>query len=98
MGERVQTKHTKEFKIEAVMLAEELGNVAEAARRLGVCDKNLYTWKKLFAKDGAAAFPGKGRLTPDDDRLRKLERENRELKMENEILKKASTYFAKQMK
>ena len=98
MGERVQVKHTKEFKIEAVRLAQELGNVAEAARKLGISDKNIYTWKKLFAKDGENAFPGKGRLTPDDERLRKLERENRELKMENEILKKASTYFAKQMK
>ena len=98
MTNKVQTKHTKEFKIEAVRLAQELGNIAEAARRLGISDKNVYTWKKLFEKDGVNAFPGKGRLTPDDERLRRLERENRELKMENEILKKASRYFATQMK
>jgi len=90
-------RHTKEFKIEAVKLAIELENVAEAARRLGISDKNLYTWKNRFSAHGHEAFPGKGKLAPEDDRIRRMERELRELKMENEILKKASTYFAKQM-
>jgi transposase len=43
-------------------------------------------------------FPGSGKLSPEDDRLRKLERENRDLREEVEILKKAAVYFAKNQK
>jgi len=43
-------------------------------------------------------FPGSGHLTPEDERIRKIEKENRELREENEILKKAAAYFAKNQK
>lgn len=85
---------TKEFKFEAVKLANELGNVSEAARQLGVSAKTLYNWRDSQKKHGKNAFPGKGRMTPDDDNLRRLERENRELRIENDILKKATRYLA----
>jgi len=43
-------------------------------------------------------FPGSGKLRPDDEHLKKLERQVRELREENEILKKAAAYFAKNQK
>jgi transposase len=43
-------------------------------------------------------FPGSGKLSPDDEQIRKLEQQVRELREENEILKKAAAYFAKNQK
>ncbi len=57
--------YTKEFRINAVKLAKELGNVSEAARGLRISNKNLYSWKRKFEKDGLYAFSSKGKLTPE---------------------------------
>jgi transposase len=55
-------------------------------------------WVKKYKKSPNAPFPGSGKLSPEDEKLRKLEKENRELKDENEILKKAAAYFARNLK
>jgi transposase len=89
--------HTKEFKLDALKLAK-LKGVAQAARELGIKDSLIYNWRKQFAKDGEDSFPGKGNLKPTDERLRELERENKRLAEENDILKKAAIYFANQKK
>ena len=91
------THYTKEFRVNAVKLANDLGSVAEAARSLGISDKNLYNWKRKIVKDGKDAFPGKGKLTPEQEKIRSLERELKQAKLELEFLKKASTYFAQKM-
>lgn len=98
MGVKKQNEFTKEYKIDAVKLALELGSVAEAAQKLGLSPKNIYNWKYCFAKDGKEAFPGKGKLTTDDAKMRGLETEVRKLKQELEFLKKAASYFAAQQK
>jgi len=41
-------------------------------------------------------FPGKGRLSPEDEELRQLRRENNRLRMERDILKKAVAIFSKE--
>jgi Transposase and inactivated derivatives len=61
---------------------------AAVARKLNVTNKTLYRWISEYRQDGGEAFPGKGRLKPEDAELRKLKRENEELREENEILKK----------
>ena len=89
-------QYTKEFKLEAVQLSNQPGmSVAQVARDLGISDKNLYNWRKRYSKDGTDSFPGKGRLTPQDEELRRLKRENATLRMERDILKKATAFFAK---
>ena len=84
------------FKQEAIRLVEEQGEkAATVARKLGVTNKTMYRWIEEYRQDGEQAFPGKGHLKHDDAELRRLKRENEELREENEILKKAAAIFAK---
>lgn len=76
-----QKTYTKEFKIEAVRLAETSGKpITELARELGVSDSTIHNWRKDFAQHGKDAFPESGHQTP-------IEEENRRLKRELEIVK-----------
>lgn len=92
-------KFDKEFKQEAVKMVLEGGmSKAEVGRRLGVDSNLIGNWVRAFEADGAVAFPGKGKLKPDDEERRRLEKENRDLKEENAFLKKTAFYFASQKK
>ena len=61
----------------------------EVAKELEIRPDILRKWKKKFESDGQSAFPGSGRLKPEDEELRRLRRENERLRMERDILKKA---------
>ena len=65
------------------------------SRDLGVNENSLHKWKKDYLSDQQNAFPGKGKLKPEQEELRKKDREIARLKMERDILKKAISYFAK---
>jgi transposase len=89
--------YTAEFKREAVkLLTEQNMGITDAARQLGVHVTLLRYWKKQLAAEGDQAFPGKGRLKPAEEELQRLREENRQLRMTNEILKKATAFFAKE--
>ena len=92
------SKYTKEFKVETIKLAQKSGAIPKTAKELGVSYKTLYGWIAQYEQDEITAFPGKGKLKPDDEELRKLRLENQRLKETNEILKKAAGYFATLMK
>lgn len=90
-------KYTPEFKMDAVRLVTEQGyKTSEAARNLGIHPGVLNRWKKELSSDGKQAFPGQGRLTPEKEELQKLRKENQRLRMERDILKKATAFFAKE--
>jgi transposase len=92
-------KYSKQFKIDAVKLVTEQGyKISEAARNLGIHSGLLGRWKKQFETDIADAFPGKGRMTPEKEELYQLRKDNKRLRMEREILKKATAFFAKESK
>jgi len=93
-------KHfSKQFKIDAVKLITEQGyKVSEAARNLGIHHSSLRRWKKQFETDGNQAFPGKGHMTPEKEELYRLHKENKRLRMEREILKKATAFFVNESK
>lgn len=82
---------TDEFKREAVRLAKERGNVCGTARHLGISETSLANWVKQLEQTPENAFPGNG--NPRDKETAQLLRENRRLKEENEILKKAVGIF-----
>ena len=92
---RTRRSYTREFKIEAVRLLETSGKlVYEIEDELGIGHGCLTRWKQKLAEEGDCAFPGHGRSTPDQERIRQLERENAILRQERDILKKAVAIFS----
>lgn len=88
--------HSREFKEDAVRLVIDKGvAVSQVAIELGVHENTIYKWMRQYHADPGGAFPGKGNLKPQDEELRKLQRENEILKEEREILKKALAIFSK---
>ena len=92
-------RYSKEFKLDAVSLVLDQGyNRAEAARSLGLNSNMLGRWVSEHQTDGGQSFRGNGKLTPEQEEIRKLRSQVKNLKMEKEILKKATVFFAKEMK
>ena len=90
-------KFSKQFKAEAVRLSlREDMTVQQAAAELGIPLKLLYRWRYESKLLGDDAFRGNGQRTSEQAELARLRRENAELKMERDILKKAAAWFAKQ--
>jgi transposase-like protein len=90
--------YSKEFKLEAVRLLEKSSKPgAVIARELGIKRNQLYKWQEqLTAKGHVGVFPGHGRRAGREDEMARLQRENAHLKEENEVLKKAARYFARE--
>jgi transposase len=87
--------YTAEFTCEAVRLVTEHGDsVAEAARNLGLNAQMLQRWKRELAAREPEAFPGNGRLSPEQEEVHRLRGENKRLRMERDILKKALGFVA----
>ena len=96
MGKK-RNQYTKEYKVEAVRLIVEEGRpISEVARELGIAQSLLHRWKKKYEEGKVEPFPGKGRLSLEDDELRQLRRENKRLLMERDILKKAVAIFSEE--
>jgi transposase len=85
-------EYTKEFKQEAVRLAQESGNKSQVVRELGIHSSMLRRWEKQLAEYGEKAFPGKGHV--QNEELSQLQRENQRLQETVEILKKAVGIFS----
>ena len=85
--------------MDAVSLVLDQGySRAEAARSLGLNSNMLGRWVSEQLTDGGQAFRGNGKLTPEQEEIRKLRSQVKNLKMEKEILKKATVFFAKETK
>lgn len=92
-------KYDRAFKLEAVKLVTERRTpLAEAARNLGIHENLLRKWKQQYLEDTVEAFPGKGRLKPQDDELRRLRKKLADVEEERDILKKALAIFSKEPK
>ena len=68
----------------------------EAARSLGINSTMLGRWVTEHQSGDGQTFRGNGKLTPEQAEIRQLKEENRRLKMEKDILKKATVFFAKE--
>lgn len=87
--------YTAEFKQEAVRQVEAEGKPqAQVARELGISEQTLANWRKANKAGKLAGGTGKP-VTPEQMELSRLRAENARLKMELEILEKATAYFAK---
>ena len=82
--------YTREFKLEAIRLAETSGRpITQVERELGLSQGTIAHWRREAQRIGGEAFPGHGHLLPSEERLRQLERENAILRQERDILQKA---------
>lgn len=84
-------KFDRAFKLKAVELSHQRENIQELAAELGIRVDMLYRWRRKFASEGAAGFPGNGKvaLSAEQERIARLEKELREVRLERDILKKA---------
>jgi transposase len=91
---RPKRSFSPEFRLEAVKLVIDNSRpIVEVARELGIGEGTLGSWVARYRRDHAGEEP---ELSGNErERLRQLEREARELRMENEFLKKAAAYFAR---
>ena len=87
------------FKLEALRLMEESDRPAsEIAMKLGIRRNQLYKWKEQMNKKGDVPSAKKGRPKKEDQsEVAKLRQELKRVKEENEILKKAAVFFAKEL-
>ncbi len=91
--------YSKQFKIDAVKLVTEQGyKLSEAAKNLGIKANMLWRWKDQIETKSIQAFPGKGHMTPEKEELHRLRKEVKQLRMEREILKKATAFFVNESK
>ena len=92
---RTYKQYSKEYKEEAVALVLEQGySVPEAAKLLGIASNILYRWKSKIESQPE----GRSLSVDEREELKRLRKEVKNLRMEKEILKKASAFFAKEMK
>ena len=93
----IRKQYSKEFKLDAVSLVLEQGySKAEAGRSLGINDNLISRWVQEYKLSHGEAFRGQGKRTAEQEELHVLREENKRLKMEKEILKKAAVFFAKE--
>jgi transposase len=89
--------YTKEFKVEAVRLAESRDSkTTDIATNLGVSPNVLNRWIREYHADTQYTFPGQGKMKEPEEELRQLRKELEDTKMERDILKKALAFFSRQ--
>ncbi len=93
-------KYSKEFKLDAISLVLDQGYTRiEAAKSLNINTAMLGRWiKEHQADDDGQAFRGNGQLTAEQEEIRKLKAQVKQLELEKRILKEATVFFAKETK
>jgi len=93
-------QYTKEFKLDAISLILDQGfSRKDAAASLEINAQMLGRWLKEYKKnEEGQAFRGNGRLSPEQEEIRRLRIENKRLQQERDILKKATAFFANETK
>ena len=98
MIEKKRRRYDSEFKRNAIALSEEPGRSAHSVEQsLGIANGMIGKWKRQLSQNGDLAFPGNGieALTPDQKKIRELEKQLRDAEMDRDILKKALAIFSK---
>lgn len=91
---KIRQKYDEDFKKNVVKLSYATPKkMKDFAADMGINVGLIYNWRRIYTEEG-----DKTKLADQQDSLRQLQLENAELKMENEMLKKAAAYFAKNLK
>ena len=96
---RVHREFDTSFKLEVVRMVKDQGlPVSDVCRSMDLGETVVRRWVKQFETE-LNGQPGIGKpLTVEQQRIRQLETENRQLRMDNDLLKKASAFFARELK
>ncbi len=98
MGKQNRRKYDTDFKRNAVLLSlENSRSVKEVADNLGIHKDLIYQWRKKYDQLGELAFSGNGiqALTPEQKRIKELEKKLKDTEIERDILKKAMAIFSR---
>ena len=95
MTKATRAQYTLEFKQEAVRLVESGQSIAAAARSLGVVEQTLYNWVKAKREGGLKGLASSKAVSAEQMEISRLRAELARVKMERDILGKATAYFAK---
>ena len=100
MNKRISRRsYSNEFKLEAVRLVNQTDQTkAQIARELDISYTLLNSWCRSFRDLGNTAFQKTVGLSEEQQEIKRLRLEVKELKEDREILKKAAAYFAKELK
>jgi transposase len=92
-------KFSQEFKPKAIEMSNKSDNIKDVSISLGIREALLYPWRKEFYEKEGEVFSGSGYAStlqdPEKEELLRLRKENRDLKLERDILKKAVGIFSK---
>lgn len=72
--------------------------VSQVSLELDIHENTLHNWVRTYKERNGKPFVGSGNIKPEDAEMKRLQKEIRELREENEILKKAAAYFARTVK
>jgi transposase len=95
MTKTTRSRYTLEFKQEAVRLVEAGQSIAAAARTLGVVDQTLFNWVKAQRQGKLKGADSRVLVSAEQMEISRLRAELARVKMERDILEKATAYFAK---
>ena len=98
MTKSTRSRYTLEFKQEAVGLVESGQSIAAAARSLGVVEQTLFNWVKAKREGGLKGAHSSKAVSAEQMEISRLRAELARVKMERDILGKATAYFAKGQK
>ena len=91
---KTSKRYPREFKLQAARLVVEMGySYEKAAKQLGATSWSIRQWVKKFRTEGV--LPSADQPVPQAEEMKRLRKQIAELRRENEILKKAAAYFAK---
>lgn len=95
--ETVRSKHTEEFRKQAVELSDRLGNVAEAARQLGIEYQSLVQWRMKRRESELRVSSAEPLSADEKEELKRLRKKVTELEQANYILKRATAFFSQDL-
>ena len=98
MTKATRAQYTIEFKQEAVRMVESGQSIAAAARSLGVVEQTLYNWVKAKREGRLKGAASSKAVSVEQMEISRLRAELARVKMERDILGKATAYFAKGQK
>ncbi len=94
MEQKTKKRYPQEFQIQALELARELKSLSAAAKQLGISDSLIYSWRTKHKFDIGNGSRSAATAIAETEEMKRLRKENEELKKVNNILRKVAAFFS----